>query len=901
MVNTNLSLFKTLVLTHFRDEVNPTEEYIERIVNTIKSVPLLWGGGDIPAQYIKDLIIEVKEKYGVRMDPGHFLDNNDAEFIEWLNERTVDMDWYYWKRYKQLLVEQGLPRDIISMTEERIKNTLSRLGDPLLKSSWDRRGMVVGSVQSGKTANYIGLAAMAADSGYKVIIIIAGIHTNLRNQTQERVDKGLIGRDSSLLFGPKSNGKVGAQDHIVGVGHIDSSRYPTSFTNKYKDFDRGKVGFNEQLDPTRKEPVIFVIKKNPSTLLNLITWLRKNSQGSRHKIELPLLLIDDEADNASINIAYRKDEISRINGQIRELLGLFSKSSYVGYTATPFANIFIDPESVGDNDDLFPRDFIVSLEPPSNYLGPERIFLSQVDTNPWLREINDWEGFLDPRHKIDFEPCHLADSLRESIRYFLLVVAIRHVRGDDDKDNSMLINVSRFQGVQNKLKYRVEDYLDELRNAVTSYAHLPCEAWSDDATMKSIHKTFNSECGNLAEKWEDILKILPAVARLIKTKVINSRSPDRLEYRGPKTPPLSVIAIGGLSLSRGLTLEGLSVSYFLRNSIMYDTLMQMGRWFGYRPKYEDLCRVWMTDDAIGWYQHIAESTQELKDEFLRMEQNNMSPSKFGLCVRTNPDTLIITAVNKMGAASKSIRSISLDERFIETHTLHSAPNITDSNLLCFSDFYEGIASKSSKVISIQQHNGFWGSLIVDVDCSSVLSLISRFKVHPASTIAFGEPLQKYISKRLDGELKYWDVFIASKLGGRLVSNVFAGLDIGMQQRTIGKDLDNAYTVGSRQKVSGRGIEKVGLSEHQVEEIEKDAGSSSFSDKRYRQVKGRKPLLILHLLELQRKDNDSWTEGPMPAWSVSLPATALQERTEEYLVNPIWLQEMTEDESEFSMD
>jgi hypothetical protein len=334
---------------------------------------------------------------------------------------------------------------------------------------------------------------------------------------------------------------------------------------------------------------------------------------------------------------------------------------------------------------------------------------------------------------------------------------------------------------------------------------------------------------------------------------------------------------------------------------MYDTLMQMGRWFGYRPKYEDLCRVWMTSDAIGWYQHIAESTQELKDEFLLMEQNNMSPSKFGLRVKTHPDTLVITAVNKMGAAARATRSISLDERFIETYAVHSHPDIVASNLSCFGDFYEDIVSSNSKLISIQQHHGFWGLLLADIDCSHIISLISRFKVHPASTIAFGEPLQRYINKRIDGELKYWDVFIASKPNGRLVSSVFSGLEIGLQQRTIGKDIGDAYTIGSRQKVSGRVIEKVGLSVSDVDLIQNSAGYSSFSDKRYRQVKGRKPLLILHLLELLKKGDETWAEGPMPAWSLSLPSTALKERTEEYLVNPIWLQEMTDDESEFSME
>lgn len=900
-MTTNLALFKTLVLSAFREEVNPTEDQIVKVVNAIISVPVIWGGGELSDQYIADLILEIKEKYGVRMDLGHFLDNQDAEFEAWLEARIDDIDWYYWKRYKQHLVEEGFPRDVVSVTEERVIKTLSRIGDPRLNSRWDRRGMVVGSVQSGKTANYIGLCAMAADAGYKVIIIIAGIQTNLRNQTQERVDKGLIGRDSSAIF-TKNKSNIGSRDYIVGVGHIDPSRYPTSFTNKYQDFSRHFVGVNEQLDPSRKEPVIFVIKKNTKTLENLINWLRKNSQSSRLKIDLPLLLIDDEADNASINIAYKRDDISKINGQIRDLLCLFQKSSYVGFTATPFANIFIDPESNDQSDDLFPRDFIVSLDPPSNYLGPERIFLAQDEPSQWLREIDDWEGFMDPSHKIDFEPTNLSSSLRSSIRYFMLVVAIRHLRGDDgDKDNSMLINVSRFSNVQRKLRLRVDEYLQQLGNSIVAYADMPNEEWRSDPTMQSLHETFQNECRDLNEKWHDVIPKLRIASRKIQTRVINSKSPDSLVYRSLSTPPLSVIAIGGFSLSRGLTLEGLSVSYFLRNSLMYDTLMQMGRWFGYRSRYEDLCRIWMTSDAIGWYQHIAESTQELKDEFLRMEQNNMSPSQFGLCVRTHPDTLVITARNKMGAASKVTRSISLDERFIETHALLSSKAITEANLKCFADFYETAIKSVCREATAKRFHDFFGSFIADIDCRSVLSLISRFKVHPASAVAYGDPLQKYISKRVDGELALWDVFIASKENGTQAPKVFAGLDIALQQRTIGKTIDQGYTVGSRQKVSGRGIEKVGLSEEQVRAIQVAAGTTSFSDKRYRQVVGRKPLLVLHLLELRRKDDSQWTDSPVPAWSISLPSTKLLERTEEYLVNPVWLQEMTDDESEDTID
>jgi len=902
MDRSNISLFKSMVHTAFRDEVNPSEDQIEQIARSIKNLPYVWGDSPITEEVLAEIMLEIKEKYGVRMDLGHFLQGDNEGFEEWLDDQRSTIDWYYWNRYKQLLVQEGLPRDVIQINEERITKTLAQLGNPLdERASWDRRGMVVGSVQSGKTSNYIGLCAMAADAGYKVIVIIAGIHTSLRNQTQERVDQGLIGRDSTAIFAARGKG-LRSRDHIVGVGHIDSSRYPTSFTNRYQDFSRQFVGVNEQLDPNRKEPYIFVIKKNPNTLGNLILWLRTNTRGAGKEISLPLLLIDDEADNASINIAYKADEVSRINGQIRDLLGLFSMSSYVGYTATPFANIFIDPDPSAAELDLFPRDFIISLDPPTNYFGPEKIFLSDEAPNPWLREIDDWDIFIDPKHKIDYEPENLSPSLMEAIRFYVIAIAIRFNRGDSSKNNSMLINVSRFANVQKKLKFRVQDYVTILHDAILAHSHLPAGGWLSDPIMCSMHDTYMNELDNLGIGWETLLPALTSVIQLIKVKVINSKSPDTLDYAEQSKMPLCVIAIGGFTLSRGLTLDGLSVSYFLRNSAMYDTLMQMGRWFGYRPRYQDLCRIWMTEDAIGWYKHIAESTQELRDEFLQMERNKLTPSQFGLSVRTHPDTLIITARNKMGAATRSLHcSIALNERLIETHAVVSSQNGTNQNIAAFSEFFKVITDGKRSELVHNRYHGIRGILLNDVKCSFVLSLISNFVVHRFSTIAYGNPLKAYINKRLDSELAKWDVFIVSKENGKANIDIFQGLVIGLQERSIGTHIEGGYRIGPSQKISGRGLEKVGLTEDQVAQVEIDAGTSKFSDKLYRRVKGRKPLLVLHLFQLKKANDSSWSKYPIPAWSISLPSTGLAERTEEYIVNRVWQEGMLEFEQEDNPD
>ncbi|MCY4187678.1 MAG: hypothetical protein OXD30_04265, partial [Bryobacterales bacterium] len=274
---------------------------------------------------------------------------------------------------------------------------LALLENPAKAGQWDRRGMVMGHVQSGKTANYTGLVCKAADAGYKVIVIIAGIHNNLRNQTQRRIDEGFIGRASTGRLGAKVPALT-----LVGVGRFDSRRQPNSFTTSQRDFNKMIADSISIPLQNLVQPVVFVIKKNSSTLRNLIEWLA--AQNARHgtkTVREPMLLIDDEADNASINIKHEQDEISTINHQIRELLALFDRKCYVAYTATPFANIFIDPDSEDEmlSHDLFPRDFIVSLDPPDNYFGATRVFSDETKSIVW--PIDDNADLLPLKHRID--------------------------------------------------------------------------------------------------------------------------------------------------------------------------------------------------------------------------------------------------------------------------------------------------------------------------------------------------------------------------------------------------------------------------------------------------------------------------------------------------------------------
>src|SRR5690554_3421230 len=597
---------------------------------------------------IENIARSIEYKEGIKAGLGAIVDADD-NFEPWLDDAKSNIEPFYWTRYKKLLIKSGLPRDVVTATDTVTDKILSRLGNPDKNSQWDRRGMVVGHVQSGKTANYTGLITKAADAGYRLIIIIAGIHNNLRNQTQARIDEGFIGRNT------------GKDKETIGVGLIDPGNTPVSLTNTLRDFNKDTAYTNTSEIDSYKVPVVLVIKKNHRTLTNLLDWLRDNSaRGDLEMIDQPMLLIDDEADNASINTKYVQSSkvrnlVTTINGQIRDLLNMFHRKCYIGYTATPFANIFIDPEEKDEmfNEDLFPRDFIIGLDAPSNYFGPSKIFIDGMpdDGYPtWVRYITDNEDVLPVKHKIDHVVNELPDSLLNAFRAFLITRTIRNLRGDKASHCSMLVNASRFTFIQSDIRNRLHEELEKIRNAIRVHAGLGSTALNEPQ-IASLHAVWLREYSDVFPNWSDIQQAMHDAIASAKVVEVNSRFND-LDYTGTTDRGKTFIAVGGYSLSRGLTLEGLTVTWFLRNSMMYDTLMQMGRWFGYRDGYEDLCRIWMTEQAVEWYEFIANATEELHEELTEMEKSKATPTMFGLAVRSHPASLLVTARNKMGSGKR---------------------------------------------------------------------------------------------------------------------------------------------------------------------------------------------------------------------------------------------------------
>ena len=638
------------------------------VVQATKALPLT-GTVDEEA-----LVAELLHLFSITIGRASALD--DVRGHEpWLDARKAEIKWSFWSRYSRYLeTDLKWAPQMVENLDYDTEMVLKRLEYPKRPGAWDRRGMVVGSVQSGKTANYIGLINKALDAGYKLIIVLAGIHSNLRSQTQLRVDEGVLGFDT------QKNRKLAQDNRWIGVGQQPSPRplVVHSLTSSAENGDFSRRVADNILVMLGSDPVVLVVKKNSRLLLNLLTAVlhatgpNPTESNKRRIKDVPLLLIDDEADNASINVKVRKDEdeeenrVSAINGKIRELLSSFEKSAYVGYTATPFANIFINPDEKTEkhDDDIFPRSFIINVKAPSNYVGPTKVFGldgdedANIDAAEGLAVIRDAADGLAAesfplRHKKDHVPRVLPDSLQQAIRAFLLAAAARHARGQGTRHCSMLIHVTRFVDVQSRVATMVTDELKSLVNRIASGdgARTPTlmdelrALWESDFEPTSV--SLGAEAGRKVD-WAEIAQSLYPTCSKITVATVNGFAKEALEYKEHEAVGRSVIVIGGDKLSRGLTLEGLTVSYFLRTTRMYDTLMQMGRWFGYRPGYLDLCRLYTTGELVEWYRHIALAEIELRREFDYMVHAGLTPENYGLRVRTHPGGMIVTALNKMG-------------------------------------------------------------------------------------------------------------------------------------------------------------------------------------------------------------------------------------------------------------
>lgn len=656
------------------DEKTPNE--VEEIVkNMLEPLQNFFGETVDLEQLMNKALAENK----IWVGKASILSDDGKNHEEWLNNEYSSIDWCYWRRYRKYLsVFEHFSPSAIKEIDDSTTTILGLLESPQRDGTWDRRGMVVGCVQAGKTADYIGLICKAVDAGYKVIIVLAGVSNDLRSQTQSRIDSGFVGLDTSKRKNQNQS------TVLFGAGTIANYSVPplSVLTSSAMDGDFKKGVYDNVIVPPGGNPVVLVIKKNTTPLKNVYEYFSKLSLSGKTS-KSSLLLIDDEADNASIDTNaissmengsdLEEQNPTAINGYIRKILNIFPQSSYVGYTATPFANIFINPDSSSSDsdfgEDLFPRNFIVNLEAPSNYLGSERLFGLSKDVVagieeekrplPLIRPIDDYERIIPANHKKSLKVLELPYSLKEAIFAFILSNAVRNVRKNSKKHQSMLIHVTRFNDVQHQITLLVSEFVKKLvaqfevrtgSSYEENYKKIK-ELWIADfvKTSSKVKEEEESERENLPDVcWEQIKDVLFYTISKIQVKEINGAAKDAGINYNNFPHGCSVIAVGGDKLSRGLTLEGLSVSYYTRPSKNYDTLLQMGRWFGFRAGYLDVCRLYTSTTNIKAYRHIAVADFELRKELVTMAMLNETPESYGLKIRTDPEgQLRITAYNKM--------------------------------------------------------------------------------------------------------------------------------------------------------------------------------------------------------------------------------------------------------------
>jgi len=768
-------------------------------------------------------------------------------------------DGYYWKR-QQSFLRNTLHRadyeiDNLDLSSDRV---LAHLEDPRSPNRFNIRGLVVGHVQSGKTANFSALIAKAVDAGYKIVIVLSGLHNSLRRQTQIRLQRDL------------------GHENTPGVGAPEASKVWIWMTGDELSQDFNPHGQNAGVLQGNNQ-VILVVKKNKSRLDRLIRWME-----GKVPANVPVLVIDDEGDQASINTGGNRsgfepaedtgdvsdktdltpedvdgelseDELdpSAINVRIRRLLQLFSRVSFVAYTATPFANVLIDPDAtdVEGGIDLFPRNFMLSLpKPPGNkYVGTERLFgrdqlpgdADDVEALDVIEIVPDWEvGMLIPSRRGD-EPS-VPQSLSQALRDYLLASAGWLQRSGKDEPCTMLVHTDMRKALQNSLADQIEAELASLRQewkydtAGTLRAELE-HRWEMEFRQKSA-------AINLS--WDTAFAdIEPHLARLINESVpvrrLNSDHLDTADFE--QEPMLKAVLVGGNKLSRGVTIEGLLVSYYVRLSPYYDTLLQMGRWFGYRGDYVDLTRLYSTEQLISWFHDLATAEEDLRRQVELYDKKKATPLQFAPKIRSHP-AMLVTAENKMRAATEIMQSY--DGELVQTLRFPFGTSDCLDRFRENLDYTRGFLSGLGPPVTNEEGLVGW----TDVPTNAIQDFLDRFWVMTQTSI-HPPTVRDYIHEqsRLN-ELVRWRVLVHGQARptealGREDLGITGVGPIGLISRSRLKSDPTSLGV-----ITDPGDELYGLSDEDIKDAEEQAALGEYPTrgKAYRSKRSpEEGLLILY--------------------------------------------------------
>ena len=641
--------------------------------------------------------------------PSWLVDDKIQE-LGWDSNNGYRKDRYRTRYFEYLEKEKGWKTDILDDIKKSSLKVVKNIGNPNDTNAFFVRGMVLGSVQSGKTTNFNAVINSAIDLGYQLIIVFCGTIEDLRGQTFQRISTDVVGGwEENLLIRQRTGKDYKGVSNIYNFGAHEKQVNMITGPERSGDFNANTAAM--RFDPNRYN--IAVCKKNVSIIKNLLLWLDQYPQARN----LSTLIIDDECDNASLNNNGSDPETnpSQINAGIRALLNMFHKKTYLGYTATPFANIlqFDGAEATFSwtkkesnfsfnccDEDLFPEDFIQLLYPPSNYVGIKDFFdtrdpnrekivglietipsneinecfpLRVLEVNRLITGTDSTEQGTRASKKDDPFPAYIPDSLKDAIKCFVLSIALRYSRKKEQeyfplaqKHHSMLIHISRYTQWIDRTKKLVKEYLESIEpdtrtGDLTSSIYVELErTWNNyfltqvDNIASQLTDRKRNDPYLTAKDFETVCKYLPSAIRDIEVVAIHSKSDDELQYNDSNGN--KYIAIGGNALSRGFTLEGLTINYFIRGTSNADTLMQMGRWFGYRPGYLDACKLFTSREALRRFDEASIIIEDLENKLDEMIKDGKTPREFTIWIQDNPDVLRLTRPNLL----RNLHELTLD-------------------------------------------------------------------------------------------------------------------------------------------------------------------------------------------------------------------------------------------------
>ena len=812
-------------------------------------------------EYYAKARLKIEQMVNIKVSDSGYVVNRNVK--RWLTEeRKGQIKWSCWSRYKEWLKSSFYAKDSIERIDADTDKILTLMGDPKATDSFKSRGLIIGDVQSGKTGTYTGLISKAADAGYKVIIVIAGVLNTLREQTQDRLERDFVGKTTcdSII---DETGSI-----LYGVGSLFSIRENiVPLTNVKTD------SVNPTYTPNRDDICLLVIKKN-TKVLDKVQKALTRIYSEEIRRTLPVLLIDDEADHASVNTKILGADPAKINSQIVGLIDTFPMISYVGCTATPYANIFINPDTNNDAriqaQDLFPRDYIYCLGTPSNYIGASKLFVSgnyeQIEDNsdlelsPNIVTIDSENEFMDSLKDGTYRNLSLPSSLGTALQSFIIARIIRDLRHQEKEHCSMLIHIYHKKDTHAHITREVSKHFDHIKASIRTHIALrsPELHCKEIAELKQTWEDIYASSG-IPETWEQIVHKLKTDSSYLDKFLIFKVNSDRdkdLDYK--RFPDgLTAIVIGGNGIARGLTLEGLTTSYFLRRSTQYDSLMQMGRWFGYRPGYEDICRIFLSQESQNYFAEISRATEELKHTIRRMHDLRMTPMEFGLRVRNDATGLIVTARNKMRSTTPLEETISFSNCIKESFKVLNDRPTLEYNIDVFKRFLNNISRKYTLNQPTNTERQKTRFLWKNVEAKLICRFLEDCKhMYCAADEASASSLRDAMIEELLTSHQTVDVALISNTVPQEDSEPMELPGIGMihlltRNPGMNPHKSSNHIVFDRHRAFSEDDE-MGVQQISYLDSVKNLSVSKYKSSIYRSAPNRKPLLILSFLKIPDK-------------------------------------------------